>query len=95
MSIRTQITLPDSQYAYLKRESERTGSSLAELVRRALSLAYDLREPKKPTKAQLVKRQRIIKESAGLWADRDFTTEEYIRSIRGQGLGEKLDELGL
>lgn len=36
MSHRTQITLTDEQYRRLKRESKRTGVSLAELIRRRL-----------------------------------------------------------
>ena len=40
MSRRTQITLSDRQHAFLMSESERTGLSLAELVRRALDSMY-------------------------------------------------------
>jgi hypothetical protein len=40
MSRRTQITLTDRQHAYLLGESERTGLSLAELVRRAIDSVY-------------------------------------------------------
>ena len=40
MSRRTQITLSDRQHAFLLSESDRTGLSLAELVRRAVDKTY-------------------------------------------------------
>ena len=40
---RTQVTLREEQHDFLSRESARSGLSLAELVRRALDTAYDLR----------------------------------------------------
>ena len=40
MSRKTQITLTDRQHAFLLDESFRTGLSMAELVRRALDVAY-------------------------------------------------------
>ena len=40
MAHRMQITLDDRQYERLRRESERTGASLAELIRRAIDRAY-------------------------------------------------------
>jgi hypothetical protein len=40
VSRRTQVTLSDRQHAFLLGESDRTGLSLAELVRRAVDLAY-------------------------------------------------------
>ena len=40
MSRRTQITLSDRQHAFLMSEADRTGLSLAELVRRALDTVY-------------------------------------------------------
>jgi hypothetical protein len=40
LSRRTQITLTDRQHAFLVDESQRTGLSLAELVRRAVDGAY-------------------------------------------------------
>jgi hypothetical protein len=35
-----QITLDDGQYERLRREAERTGASLAELIRRAVDRSY-------------------------------------------------------
>lgn len=40
MSQKLQITLSDRQYDFLVFEAERTGLSMAELLRRALDLAY-------------------------------------------------------
>jgi hypothetical protein len=40
MSQRTQITLTDRQHAFLVDEAERSGLSLAELVRRAVDGTY-------------------------------------------------------
>jgi hypothetical protein len=40
MSTRTHIMLGDRQYAFLVHESDRTGLSLAELVRRAVDATY-------------------------------------------------------
>jgi hypothetical protein len=40
LSRRTQITLTDRQHAFLRDESDRTGLSLAELVRRAVDRTY-------------------------------------------------------
>jgi hypothetical protein len=44
MGRRTQVTLTDGQHAFLRRESARTGLSLAELVRRAVDATYALEE---------------------------------------------------
>jgi hypothetical protein len=47
MSRRTQITLTDRQHSFLRDEANRTGLSLAELVRRAIDSAY--RRHSRPT----------------------------------------------
>jgi predicted DNA-binding protein len=57
---RTQITLDDRQYERLRRESERTGASLAELIRRAIDRTYG-------TEGTLEDKLRAIDESAGAW----------------------------
>lgn len=84
MSRRTQITLTDAQYDLLRRESERTGTSLAELVRRAVNATYGRRNASGVDGFEA---------SFGLWADRDFDGAEYVRRIRGPGLGRKLAHL--
>ena len=40
MAHRMQITLEERQYERLRQEAERTGASIAELVRRAIDRAY-------------------------------------------------------
>jgi hypothetical protein len=40
VSRRTHLTLSDRQHAFLRHEAERTGLSLAELVRRAIDYTY-------------------------------------------------------
>jgi hypothetical protein len=40
VSRKTQVTLTDRQHSFLRDEADRTGLSMAELVRRAIDLAY-------------------------------------------------------
>ena len=82
MSHRTQITLTDAQYARLKRESERTGLGLAELIRRSLAATY---------RTHGTERSAALEESFGAWGNRDFDGEEYVERIRRPGLGARLD----
>jgi hypothetical protein len=58
MSRRTQIVLTDRQHAFLFEEKQRTGLSLAELVRRAIDETY-----------RAASRQRVpgVELSLGLW----------------------------
>jgi Ribbon-helix-helix domain len=80
MAHRTQITLTDEQYAMLKRESQRTGLGLAELVRRALSATY--RTPGEGSSSGL-------DESFGAWSEREFDGAEYVERLR-PGVGRRL-----
>lgn len=59
-----QITLEDRHYGLLQRESERTGASIAALVRRAIDTAY---EPDLDTEQRLA----LLEEGFGAWAGRD------------------------
>lgn len=81
MGHRTQITLTDGQYALLKRESTRTGVSLAELVRRALTRTYGA--PETPT-------DEALDDSFSAWKGRDFDGVDYVERIRRPGLGNGL-----
>ncbi|MGH3427176.1 MAG: antitoxin [Mycobacteriales bacterium] len=83
---RTQITLTDSQYEHLRRESEDSGLSMAEIVRRKLDDAGG--------ESGIAMRRAALRESAGAWTDRDFDGEEYVEQIRGPGLGERLAKYG-
>jgi hypothetical protein len=83
MAHRTQITLTDAQYERIRREAERTGTSLAELVRRALDATYGTL----PTEEKV----RLLRRSAGAW--REAPGEDraaYLRRLRGPGLGTRL-----
>ena len=63
MAHRMQITLADRQYERLRLEAERTGASLAELVRRAVDRAYG-------ADLSLEEKRRLLQETAGALADR-------------------------
>lgn len=82
MAHRTQITLSDTQYVALKRRSDATGLSLAELVRQALDRTYD--------DVSKEERLRALQRSAATWADRDVDGESYVERIRQPGLGARL-----
>ena len=82
MAHRTQITLTDAQYDTLKRESERTGLGLAELVRRSLSATY---------RTGGADRTGALRDSFGAWAGRDFDGEAYVERLRRPGLGARLE----
>jgi hypothetical protein len=81
MSHRTQITLTDEQYRRLLQESERTGVSLAELIRRAVERSYG--------DVDRVETVRAIEESAGAWTGREFDGKEYVESLR-KGMARRL-----
>ena len=74
MSHRTQITLTDAQYIRLKHESDRTGVGLAELVRRALAVAYG--DPARPDTTH------VLEVSFGAWQDREIDGEAYVEHVR-------------
>lgn len=82
MSHRTQITLSDSQYERLKEESERTGVSLSELIRRALSRVYSA--------AGSDDVQEMLDQSFGAWPERDEDGATYVDEIR-PGLARRLE----
>lgn len=83
---RTQIMLDELQYHQLKAESERTGRSIADLVREAVDEKF---------RTSSDHAWQALLASHGAWADRDDigTGAEYVAQIR-QPLGERLRELG-
>jgi hypothetical protein len=83
---RTQIMLDDQQYDRLKLESERTGRSIADLIREAVDDRL---------KADRDRGWEALLASHGAWADRDDigSGAEYVERIR-QPLGDRLRELG-
>lgn len=82
---RTQIHLGDEELSLLDREAQRTGASRSELIRRAVRERYGHRGP--------TERLAAIRASAGAWADRDVTGEDYVDAMRGD-LEERLRRLG-
>jgi len=81
MSHCTQITLTDSQYIRLKQESDRTGVGLAELVRRALAVAYG--DPARADAAQ------VLEATFGTWQHREIDGEVYVERMR-PGMAHRL-----
>lgn len=81
MTHRTQITLEDEQYARLLAESENTGLSLAELLRRAVDRTYRLGPEERRSALDL---------SFGAWSV-GLDGEEYVERLRG-GLGHRLEK---
>jgi hypothetical protein len=63
MAHRMQITLDDRQYERLREEADRTGASIAELVRRAIDRAYG-------AGLSLEDKRRLLQETAGALGDR-------------------------
>ncbi|MCC6945560.1 MAG: ribbon-helix-helix domain-containing protein [Thermomicrobiales bacterium] len=84
MSHRTQITLTDVQYERLRRESERTGLAIAELVRRSLDETF----PQSTHDEFIDSLDKVF----GIWAERDIDHVEYVKQFR-PGLGQKFAEM--
>jgi Ribbon-helix-helix protein, copG family len=78
MSHRLQITLDDDQYESLTAESERTGASMAELVRQAVEARLGLES----TEQRAAKFRRALGTAAGTWHDRTEDGLAYQRRIR-------------
>lgn len=84
MSHRTQITLTDKQYERLLTESERSGLSIAELVRRALDESI----PQSTHDEFILSLDKVF----GIWADRELDPIAYVKRFR-PGLGKKFAEM--
>ena len=80
---RTQIYLSDDLYFEIKRRSKKSKKSISEIIRQTL------RENLIPSKKDEI--LSSINKAFGLWKDRKFDAETYIREIRK---GERLDNLG-
>jgi len=74
LSRRTQITLTDRQHVFLQIESDRTGLSIAELVRRAIDRTY---------RPHLRPKVGGVELSLGLWARPDAAVVGR-RQLRGR-----------
>jgi hypothetical protein len=64
MAHRMQITLEDRQYGLLQRESDRSGASIAALIRRAIDTAYEV-------DLDTEQRLALLEEGFGAWAARE------------------------
>jgi len=84
MSHRTQITLTDDQYERLVGEAERSGLSIAELIRRAIDKSF-----RPGSHSELV---AALDATFGLWSDHEETGEEYVDRWR-PGLGKRLAKI--
>jgi Ribbon-helix-helix protein, copG family len=78
MSHRLQITLDDDQYESLTAESERTGASMAELVRQAIEARLGLESADQ----RAARFRRALGAAAGTWRDRTEDGLAYQRRIR-------------
>lgn len=76
---RTQIYLGEEELDLLDGAAEETGASRSELIRRAIRAQYGRRAQRGRTPEERVAN---IMAAAGIWADRPFTTEQYLDAIR-------------
>ena len=87
---RTQVYLGTEELDLLDKAARQSGASRSELIRRAIRVQYG-------RYATLTKEERIARLMgvAGIWKDRKFTGEEYVRAIRSGDMNENLRRLGL
>ena len=78
MSHRMQITLDDEQYVSLTAESERTGASMAELIRQSVQARLGLQSDDQ----RAARFRSALSVAAGTWHDRAENGLEYQRRIR-------------
>ena len=81
---RTEVLLEEHQYRQLKEESARTGRSIGDLVRDAVSARYAT-----GTSRDLMD---ACDASFGAWSRRGVDGREYVEQIR-EGLGDRLRDL--
>ena len=72
---RTQIYLSKREKAALARAAEQTGRTRSQLIREAIEARY--------LTSQADDLVAVLKRTAGLWADRTETGEEYVERVRG------------
>ena len=89
---RTQIYLGDEELELLDQAGKKTGASRSELIRRAVRAAYGA-----PVRRGRNAEERLanIRAAAGIWADRPFTGEQYVRAIRSGDMNANLRKLGV
>ena len=70
---RTQIYIDENTYKLLKKESKITGKTISELIRESIKGKMNQRVD------EILRR---TDDAYGIWKDRDFDTQEYIRDLR-------------
>lgn len=85
---RTQLYLDDDMHERLRRMAQIQGTTVSELVRRAIDRTYFAASPP-------AARARAVAAAAGLWHDRDDLSDEraWLRDLRGSG--RRLVEAGV
>jgi hypothetical protein len=68
---RTQIYLDDDIFQVLKKESQLTRKNISSIIRDTLR-----------DKFMKKKYSNAVDETAGIWKDKDFNVDEYIRNLR-------------
>jgi hypothetical protein len=85
---RTQVILTESELDLLDRASRASGASRSELIRRAVHATYGSAE------RGVEERLAGLRAARGLWRDRPFTGEQYVRAIRSGDVNANLRRLG-
>jgi hypothetical protein len=80
MSHRLQVTLDDELFQALQSEADRTGASLAEVVRRSVAERFGV--------LSVAERLALLDRTAGMWADRDQSGVNYQMELR-RGLADR------
>jgi negative regulator of replication initiation len=70
---RTQIYIDEKTYAYLNKESRAQGKSMSEIIRESIREKMN-----KKTNQILIS----LEEISGIWKERDFNVDRYIRTAR-------------
>ncbi len=70
---RTQIYIDEKFYRLLKKESKTTGKTMSELIRESIKKRMNRRVE------EILRRTEAV---YGIWKDRKFDVEEYIRELR-------------
>jgi hypothetical protein len=86
---RTQIYLTDQELELLDRAARASGASRSELIRRAVREQYG-QEERTPEE-----RLAGLRAARGVWRDRPFTGDDYVRAIRSGDMNANLRRLGV
>ena len=70
---RTQIYIDEKFYRLLKKESKTTGKTMSELIRESIKNRINRRVE------EILRRTEAV---YGIWKDRKFDVEEYLREVR-------------